>query len=120
MGRTSATSEERKVARVVTRPPPGRGPKFGTNFTAVSVAQRIFTNFGHASLRLSAMAKAAGIESSVEVDGKDAADTLREKLAEDGPHVIVAKIEPGSPALTPIPLSSLVIRDRFREAVAAE
>ena len=69
---------------------------------------------------LAAMAKAAGIESSVEVDGKDAADTLREKLAEDGPHVIVAKIEPGSPALTPIPLSSLVIRDRFREAVAAE
>nr|NJO37921.1 hypothetical protein [Hyphomicrobiales bacterium] len=34
-----------------------------------------------------------------------------------GPHVIVAKVEPGSPRLTPIPLSSLVIRDRFRQAV---
>jgi len=66
---------------------------------------------------LAAMAKAAGIASSVEVAGADAADKLSECMKTPGPHVIVAKVEPGSPALTPIPLSSLVIRDRFREAV---
>ncbi|MEM8949430.1 MAG: thiamine pyrophosphate-dependent enzyme [Pseudomonadota bacterium] len=66
---------------------------------------------------LAAIAKAAGIESSIEVNGADAADALRDCLGRPGPHVIVAKVEPGSPKLTPIPLSSLVIRDRFREAV---
>ena len=68
---------------------------------------------------LAAIAKAAGIESSVELPGADAAEALRERLGEPGPHVIVAKVEPGSPKLTPIPLSSLVIRDRFREAITA-
>lgn len=67
---------------------------------------------------LAAIAKAAGIESSVELPGADAAEALRERLGQPGPHVIVAKVEPGSPKLTPIPLSSLVIRDRFRQAVA--
>jgi len=66
---------------------------------------------------LAKMAKAAGIESSVELPGSEAADALRERLGQPGPHVIVAKVEPGSPKLTPIPLSSLVIRDRFRQAV---
>lgn len=67
---------------------------------------------------LAAMAKAAGIDSSIELPGPDVADALRERLGQPGPHVITAKVEPGSPKLTPIPLSSLVIRDRFREAVA--
>ncbi len=66
---------------------------------------------------LAAIAKAAGIASSVEVAGVDAAEKLAECLKTPGPHVIVAKVEPGSPALTPIPLSSLAIRDRFRDAV---
>jgi len=68
---------------------------------------------------LAAIAKAAGIASSVEVAGVDAADTLAQCMKTPGPHVIVAKVEPGSPALTPIPLTSLAIRDRFREAVKA-
>ena len=68
---------------------------------------------------LAAIARAAGIESSVELPGAEAADALKERLGTPGPHVIVAKVKPGSPKLTPIPLSSLVIRDRFREAVKA-
>ncbi len=68
---------------------------------------------------LAAIAAAAGIESSIEVAGAEAADALRQRLGQPGPHVIVAKVEPGSPKLTPIPLSSLVIRDRFRDAVKA-
>ena len=71
-----------------------------------------------AGTSLSAIAKAAGIASSIEVAGKDAAATYIERLGTPGPHVIVAKVEPGSPQLTPIPLSSLVIRDRFRNAVS--
>ena len=67
---------------------------------------------------LAAMAKGAGIESVFEVDGADAKDVLAKCVKTEGPHVIVAKVAPGSPKLTPIPLSSLVIRDRFREAVA--
>lgn len=66
---------------------------------------------------LAAVARACGIESSVEVPGAEAADALERVLGTPGPHVIVAKVAPGSPPLTPIPLSSLVIRDRFRDAV---
>jgi len=66
---------------------------------------------------LAAIAKAAGVESSVTVDGADAKAALEQCLKTDGPHVIVAKVKPGSPKLTPLPLSSLVIRDRFRAAV---
>ena len=66
---------------------------------------------------LAAIARAAGIASSVEIAGAQAADTLRDCLATEGPHVIVAKVLPGSPKLKPIPLSSLVIRDRFRNAI---
>jgi sulfopyruvate decarboxylase subunit beta len=68
---------------------------------------------------LAAIAKAAGVESSIELPGSEAAAALRERIGTPGPHVIVAKVEPGSPKLTPIPLSSLVIRDRFRQAVEA-
>jgi len=66
---------------------------------------------------LAAIAKACGIESSVEIPGDQAAAKLAECLKTPGPHVIVAKVEPGSPAMTPIPLTSLAIRDRFRDAV---
>ena len=67
---------------------------------------------------LAGMAKGAGIESVFEVDGADAKDVLAKCVKSDGPHVIVAKVAPGSPKLTPIPLSSLVIRDRFRQALS--
>jgi len=66
---------------------------------------------------LAAIAKAAGIASSVEVAGEAAAEKLAECMKSPGPHVIVAKVEPGSQAMNPIPLTSLAIRDRFREAV---
>ncbi len=66
---------------------------------------------------LAAIAKASGIASSVEVPGEQAAETLAKCIKTPGPHVIVAKVEPGSPKLTPIPMTSLAIRDRFREAV---
>lgn len=68
---------------------------------------------------LAAMAKGAGIDSVHDVSGADAKSVLESCLNAPGPHVIVAKVEPGSPKLTPIPLSSLVIRDRFRNALAA-
>jgi len=66
---------------------------------------------------LAAIAKAAGIASSVEVQGVDAADKLAECMKTPGPHVIVAKVEPGSQGMNPIPMTSLAIRDRFREAI---
>lgn len=66
---------------------------------------------------LAAIAKAAGIESVFEVPGEQAAAKLAECIKTPGPHVIVAKVEPGSPAMTPIPLTSLAIRDRFRDAI---
>lgn len=69
-----------------------------------------------AGTSLAAIARAAGIDSSVEVAGDTLADTYESLVAIPGPHVIVAKVDPGSPKLTPIPLSALVIRERFREA----
>ena len=71
-----------------------------------------------ANTNLASMARAAGVGSVFEVAGEEIADTLTSCLSSDGPHVIVAKVAPGSPKLKPIPLSPLVIRDRFKEAVA--
>jgi len=73
---------------------------------------------------LAAIAKACGIESSREMPGAEVAGALQELLGPDGlkvpgPHVIVAKVDPGSPKLTPIPLTSLAIRDRIRKATGA-
>ncbi len=69
---------------------------------------------------LVAMAKGAGIESVYEVDGDALAAQLTECLAATGPHVIVAKAAPGNSKQLPIPLSPIVIRDRFRATVAGE
>ena len=66
---------------------------------------------------LAALARAAGIEKVHAVDGKAAKGKLSSCLLEDGPHVIVAKVAPGSPKLTAIPMSPGAIRDRFRTAV---
>lgn len=68
---------------------------------------------------LAAMARGAGIESVHEVRELETVDKLKECLAADGPHVIVAKVAPGTPKVSPIPLAPAVIRDRFRAAVAA-
>lgn len=66
---------------------------------------------------LAGIAKAAGVEKVYEIKGQDVNETLQKCLNEEGPHVIVAKAEPGSPKLKPIPLAPAVIRDRFKEAV---
>lgn len=66
---------------------------------------------------LAAMAKGAGVESVTEVAGTELGPVLEKCLSTDGPHVIVAKVEPGSPKLTPIPMPPSVIRERFRAAV---
>jgi sulfopyruvate decarboxylase subunit beta len=66
---------------------------------------------------LAAMAKGAGIFQVHETENLDAVATLKHCLATDGPHVIVAKVAPGSPKLKPIPLAPTVIRDRFRAEV---
>jgi len=70
---------------------------------------------------LAAMARAGGIEHAYTVHESETATQLAECLdlcsKNQGPHVIVAKVAPGSPKLKPIPLSPGVIRDRFREAV---
>lgn len=68
---------------------------------------------------LADMARGAGVDSVVEADKTAVFDTLEALLSEPGPHVIVAKVDPGSPKLSPIPLSPAVIRDRFRTAVLA-
>ena len=68
---------------------------------------------------LAAMARGAGIEKVIEVSGEEAAAKLAKCQQEAGPHLIVAKVAPGSPKLAPIPLSPAVIRDRFKTAVSA-
>lgn len=68
---------------------------------------------------LAAMARGAGIESVFEIDGREIAACLNRCLASDGPHVIVAKVAPGTPKVTAIPLPPSVIRERFKAAVSA-
>jgi len=70
---------------------------------------------------LAAMSRAAGVESVYTVHEAETIGQLQACIEQceqgEGPHVIVAKVDPGSPKLTPIPLSPGVIRDRFREVV---
>ncbi|MEM7348441.1 MAG: thiamine pyrophosphate-dependent enzyme [Chloroflexota bacterium] len=67
---------------------------------------------------LAAMAKGAGLESVYEVDIEGVKTRLPACLNSEGPHVIVVKVEPGSPKMSPVPLAPAVIRDRFRAVVA--
>lgn len=67
---------------------------------------------------LAGMATAAGIDKVYETQGAEVGPKLASCLGTPGPHVIVAKVSPGSPKLKPIPLAPVVIRDRFRDAVA--
>ena len=67
---------------------------------------------------LAAMARAAGVASVHVTQDGEAKDVLAQCLQSDGPHVIVAKVAPGTPSLSPIPLDPGFIRDRFRHEVA--
>lgn len=69
---------------------------------------------------LAEMARAGGTASVFEVDGTDIDETLNRCLTTDGPHVIVAKVAPGSQSPTAIPLSPSEIRARFMRHVAGE
>jgi sulfopyruvate decarboxylase subunit beta len=68
---------------------------------------------------LAAMARGAGIKSVFEVPGSQLRDTFVECKGRAGPHVIVAKVAPGGPQLPPVPLSPVVIIERFMRQVAA-
>ena len=68
---------------------------------------------------LAKMAQGAGIESVHEIDGREIVDCLKSCIASSGPHVIVAKVEPGTPKVSAIPLPPAVIRERFKAAVAS-
>jgi sulfopyruvate decarboxylase subunit beta len=62
---------------------------------------------------LAAMARGAGISSVIEAGVEDIASALEHARQNNGPHIIVIRVAPGSPALNPIPLSPVYIRDRF-------
>ena len=62
---------------------------------------------------LAAMARGAGVSSVIEVGVEDMAAALEHTRQEDGPHIIVIRVAPGSPTLSPIPLLPGIIRDRF-------
>ena len=62
---------------------------------------------------LAAMARGAGVSSVIEVEVEDIATALERARQNNGPHIIVVRVAPGSPALNPIPLLPVYIRDRF-------
>lgn len=68
---------------------------------------------------LAEMARGAGIKSVFEVSGHETADCLTTCFTTEGPHVIVAKVDPGTPKVNAIPLPPSVIRERFKAVVAA-
>ena len=67
---------------------------------------------------LAGMARAAGVESVHVAQQSETKAVLEKCMGSDGPHVIVAKVEPGSPKLKPIPMDPGYIRDRFRREVS--
>ncbi|MEM9777365.1 MAG: thiamine pyrophosphate-dependent enzyme [Chloroflexota bacterium] len=67
---------------------------------------------------LAGMARAAGIESVHVTQDDEAKIALEQCMKTLGPHVIVAKVAPGSPQLKPIPMDPGYIRDRFRQVVS--
>ncbi len=94
------------------------------NFILLIVDNEAYGSTGdqptHTSKRtsLADMARGAGVECVHEVRELETVDKLKQCLAADGPHVIVAKVAAGTPPVKPIPLSPGVIRDRFRAVVA--
>jgi sulfopyruvate decarboxylase subunit beta len=89
------------------------------NYTLLIVDNGAYGSTGdqptHTSGRtnLAAIARGAGIASVIEVAGRDIEQALTRSQQTPGPNVIVARVAPGSPALKPIPLSPVYIRDRF-------
>jgi len=62
---------------------------------------------------LAAMARGAGVSSVIEGGTDELAAAMDYTRQNDGPHIIVIRVAPGSPAVSPIPLSPVAIRDRF-------
>ncbi|MEM8862543.1 MAG: thiamine pyrophosphate-dependent enzyme [Chloroflexota bacterium] len=63
---------------------------------------------------LAGIATAAGVTSVHVTHNEKTKELLSQCMATPGPHVIVAKVAPGSPKLKPIPMDPGFIRDRFR------
>ena len=63
---------------------------------------------------LADMARAAGMTQVHVAVESEAAAVMTHCLHEPGPHIIVAKVSPGSPKLKPVPFDPGYIRDRFR------
>ena len=66
---------------------------------------------------LAGMARAAGIDSVHVTQNEGAKAVLEQCMNTPGPHVLVAKVAPGSPKLKPIPMDPGYIRDRFKQEV---
>lgn len=66
---------------------------------------------------LAAMARGAGVSSVIEVGAGEIAGALEHVRQNDGPHIVVVRVAPGSPALEPIPLSPGYIRHRFMSEI---
>lgn len=66
---------------------------------------------------LAGIARAAGIDSVHVTQDDGAKAVLQQCMQTDGPHVIVAKVAPGSPKLNPIPMDPGFIRDRFMQSI---
>ena len=67
---------------------------------------------------LAGIALAAGCAEVVECTGKDTARHLSNALHSSDPTVIVAKVESGNETVPIVPLHPVVMRERFRAAVA--
>jgi sulfopyruvate decarboxylase subunit beta len=66
---------------------------------------------------LSKLAIGAGIKSVHNIDGPQIKDTIRLIKNLDGPHVLIAKFEPGNSDSPVISLTPIQVKDRFMEAL---
>jgi len=67
---------------------------------------------------LAEVSRGAGISSVFHIKGEEIQETFQRCYHMSGPHVIVVQAAVGGPKLSPIPLSSLSIRDRFMSRVS--
>ncbi len=67
---------------------------------------------------LAEIARGAGIENVDSIHSSALGDTLKSKKDKKGPHVIVAKFQPGNAQVPIIPLSPMEIKKRFVEAIS--
>ncbi len=63
---------------------------------------------------LAAIARAGGTAQVHVSHEAETVEVMKQCLSNAGPHVIVAKVSPGSPKLQPVPFDPGYIRDRFR------